>query len=225
MSALNDVKVTKWWWVRHAPVTTHGGRLYGQTDVPANTQDLPVFEGLAEKLPKDALWVTSHLQRTHQTANAIADAGGYPVAEPLIEADFAEQSFGDWQGLTYAEVAAERADRDHPFWIASADYAVPGGESFSQVMDRVTRAVQRLSKCYVGRDIVSVAHGGSIRAALGHALGISPAQALSFAIDNCSITRIDGFHHPDGVLDWYVVGVNLPPSKSAPHGVVFPPRR
>ena len=224
MNALNDLTVTSWWWVRHAPVTTHGGRLYGQTDVPANTEDRPAFEGLAEQLPKGALWVASHLQRTHQTANAIADAG-HRAAELLIEEDLAEQSFGDWQGLTYAEVAAERAGRDHPFWIAPADHAVPGGESFSQVMDRVSNAVMRLSERHAGRDIVAVAHGGSIRAALGHALGIAPAQALSFTIDNCSITRIDAFHSPDGGLDWCIVGVNLPPSKSAPHGVVFPPRR
>ena len=224
MNALNELTVTSWWWVRHAPVTTHGGRLYGQTDVPANTEDQHVFEGLAKQLPAGALWVASHLQRTHQTATAIADAG-HPIAKPLIEEDLAEQNFGDWQGLTYAEVAAEQAGRDHPFWIAPADHAIPGGESFSQVMERVSGAVQRLSERYAGRDIVAVAHGGSIRAALGHALGIAPAQALFFTIDNCSITRIDGFHRPDGGLNWCVVGVNLPPSNSAPHGVVFPPRR
>ncbi len=224
MNYLNDLTVTSWWWVRHAPVTTHGGRLYGQSDVPANTKDRGAFEGLAAQLPKGALWITSHLQRTHQTANAIAEAG-HPVATPLVEEDLAEQSFGDWQGLTYAEVAAERAGRDHPFWIAPAEHTVPGGESFSHVVDRVSGAVQRLSERHAGRDIVAVAHGGSIRAALGHALGIAPAQALSFTIDNCSITRIDGFHNLDGRLDWCVVGVNLPPSKSAPHGVVFPPRR
>ena len=224
MNTLNDLTVTNWWWVRHAPVTSHHGRLYGQSDVLANTEDRAVFEGLAARLPKGALWVTSHLQRTHQTANAIAEAG-HPVTEPLIEEDFAEQSFGDWQGLTYTEIAAERAGRDHPFWIAPADYTVPGGESFSQVVDRVSDAVQRISERHAGRDIVAVAHGGSIRAALGHALGISPAQALSFTIDNCSMTRIDGFHRSDGGLDWCVVGVNLPASKSALHGVVFPPRR
>jgi alpha-ribazole phosphatase len=224
MNALNELTVTSWWWVRHAPVTSHGGRLYGRSDVPANTENKEVFEGLAEKLPKGALWVASHLQRTHQTASAIFDAG-HPTAEPLIEEDLAEQSFGDWQGLTYAEVAAERAGQDHPFWIAPADHAAPGGESFSQVVDRVSAAVARLCVDHAGRDIVAVAHGGSIRAALGHALGIAPAQALSFTIDNCSITRIDAFHRADGGLDWCVIGVNLPPSNGAPHGVVFPPRR
>ena len=224
MNALNDLPVTSWWWVRHAPVTSHQGRLYGQSDVAANTEDTQAFEGLAEKLPKGALWVASHLRRTHQTANAIAEAG-HPVAEPLVEEDLAEQSFGDWQGLSYAEVEAERAGADHPFWIAPADFAAPNGESFAAVMTRVSNTITRLCKRHAGRDIVAVAHGGSIRAALGHALGIQPDQALCFTIDNLSITRINCFHGADGRLDWCVIGVNLPPSKSASHGVVFPPRR
>lgn len=224
MNALSDGGVTSWWWIRHAPVTSHQGRLYGNTDVSANTGDVAAFEGLASKLPEGALWVTSHLQRTHQTANAIAKAG-HPVQEPLVEEDLAEQCFGDWQGMTYAEVAADRAGEDHPFWIAPAHYAAPGGESFAAVMARVSDTVLRLSQRHAGRDIVAVAHGGSIRAALGQALAITPDQALSFTVDNLSITRIDCFHGAEGRMDWCVVGVNLPPSIDAPHGVVFPARR
>ena len=224
MNALNDNTVTSWWWIRHAPVTSHEGRLYGNTDVPANTGDVDAFEGLAAQLPKGALWVTSHLQRTHQTAGAIAEAG-HPVSDPLVEEDLGEQCFGDWQGMSYAEVAADRAGEDHPFWIAPAHYAVPNGASFATVMARVSDTVLRLSAHHAGRDIVAVAHGGTIRAALGQALGIEPDQALSFTVDNLSITRIDCFHGAGGRMDWCVIGVNLPPSKSAPHGVVFPPRR
>mgnify|MGYP001030126778 FL=1 len=224
MNALNDLTVTSWWWVRHAPVTTHQGRLYGQSDVPANTEDSEAFKGLARQLPPGALWVASHLQRTHQTASAIVDAG-HSAPPPLIEEDLAEQSFGDWQGLSYAEVEAERAGADHPFWIAPAEFAAPGGESFAAVMTRVSTTISRLSTQHSGRDIVAVAHGGSIRAALGHALGITPDQALSFTVDNLSITRIDCFHGADGSQDWCVIGVNLPPSIGAPHGVVFLPRR
>jgi broad specificity phosphatase PhoE len=224
MSALNDLTVTSWWWVRHAPVTSHEGRLYGQTDVPANTEDRQAFEGLATQLPKGALWVSSHLKRTHQTARAIVEAG-HEAPVPLIEEDLAEQSFGDWQGLKYSEVAEMKAGAEHPFWLAPADYTAPRGESFATVMARVSKTVMRLSQQHAGRDIVAVAHGGTIRAALGHALGITPHQALSFTTDNLSITRIDCFHDADGAMDWCVVGVNLPPSIGSPHGVVFPPRR
>ena len=31
MNALSDGGVTSWWWIRHAPVTSHQGRLYGDS--------------------------------------------------------------------------------------------------------------------------------------------------------------------------------------------------
>ena len=63
--------VTRWWWIRHAPVTTSGGRIYGQTDLPADTTDPAPYPPLARRLPREAVWVASHLRRTHETAAAI----------------------------------------------------------------------------------------------------------------------------------------------------------
>ena len=51
-----------------------------------------------------------------------------------------------------------------------------------------------------------VAHGGSIRAAIAHALGIDGAAALHLAIQNISLTRLE--HHLSG---WRVTGVNAQP--------------
>jgi broad specificity phosphatase PhoE len=92
--------------------------------------------------------------------------------------------------------------------------APPGGESFAAVADRVERAVDRLTAAHAGRDIVAVAHGGSIRAALGVALGLAPDRALGFVIDNCSLTRIDHIEgalssrEPDRLKSWRVVRIN-----------------
>jgi broad specificity phosphatase PhoE len=54
--------------------------------------------------------------------------------------------------------------------------------------------------------VVIVAHGGSIRAVLSHALDLSAQQALTFSIKNLSLTRIER-HGPD----WRIVGVNEEP--------------
>ena len=64
---------TRFWWVRHAPVA-HEGRIYGQKDMPCDCTDTAVFTGLARQLPRDAVWVTSNLRRTHETARAIVHA-------------------------------------------------------------------------------------------------------------------------------------------------------
>src|SRR6516225_6406840 len=65
---------TRLWWVRHAPVA-HDARIYGQSDLPCDCSETALFTGLAEKLPRDALWVTSNLRRTHETAAAMIRAG------------------------------------------------------------------------------------------------------------------------------------------------------
>ena len=61
---------TRWWWVRHAPVPDDG-RIYGQSDLDCDCTDAGVFAALADELPRDAVWVTSQLKRTRQTAKDV----------------------------------------------------------------------------------------------------------------------------------------------------------
>jgi len=153
-----------------------------------------------------------------QTARAIA-AHRNGALEPLVEPLLVEQHFGAWQGLSHAELAARRDGAWHRFWLAPADEAPPGGESFVQVVERVGRAVRQLSETHAGRDIVAVAHGGTIRAALALALELEPERALALSVDNCSLTRLEHIagpasshaQAPDGAEVWRVVRVNQPP--------------
>ena len=66
---------TEIYWVRHAPVTHMKGRIYGRTDVDCSTDDAGLFSAVAAELPRDAVWVTSSLRRTHQTAAALISGG------------------------------------------------------------------------------------------------------------------------------------------------------
>lgn len=212
--------VTRWWWVRHAPVIGHSGRIHGRDDSSADCSDQRVFAALANRLPRDPIWLTSDLPRTQQTSRAIQQAierdGAVAARTWVVVPDIAEQHFGDWQGLTWDELKAERGGEHYAFWLSPATQTPPGGESFGQVVARVRSAVRRLTALYLGRDIVAVAHGGSIRAALAHALAIDAEQALSFTIDNCSLTRIDHIDDPDSTdprrARWRVAAVNLPPA-------------
>jgi broad specificity phosphatase PhoE len=211
---MNEI-TTRFWWVRDAPVP-HGGRIYGQTDLSCDCSDSSLFIRLAEQLPRRAVWVTSNLRRTHETATAIIRAGSpgpqaIPGSEALALADLAEQNFGEWRSLTYEELSQSRNGDFHRFWHAPAHEAPPGGESFLAVVERVSRAIHRLAETYAGSDIVAVAHGGTIRAALGLALSLEPEAALAISIDNCSITRIDRIEGPGLGHGWRVVTVNRPP--------------
>ncbi len=206
------MQTTRWWWIRHAPVTVDGGFVYGQRDLPADVSDGAAFEALAGCLPHQALWVTSNLKRTHQTAAAIAEAGGRAI-EPTIEPDLAEQHFGQWQGQNREEIYQRHGDR-HRLWMAPAEVTPPGGESFVDLTRRVGRVVERLTAENEGADIIAVAHGGTIRAALCLALETTPQRALAFATDNLSLTRIDHLRGPRIGAAWRVLGTNL-----SPHGL------
>ena len=211
-------RTTRWWWVRHAPVVVNDGRCYGQTDHPCNTDDPAAYRRLAQILPREAVWVTSTLRRTHETAAAIVAAGlpgpaAFPGPDVTVEADLAEQHFGEWQGQTYTALAEQQALAYHRFWLAPASERPPGGESFVDLMARVSRAIHKLNQRFVGQDIVAVAHGGTIRAAIALALDLAPESALAFAVYNISVTRLDHFPADAGGQGnaWRVNFTNQPP--------------
>jgi broad specificity phosphatase PhoE len=202
------VVTTRWWWVRHAPVRNDGGNIYGQTDIACDTSDREVFEAVAKILPRSAVWYSSNLMRTHQTAEAIWAAGFPRPAAMTWETAFAEQHLGEWQGMNRAAFLASRPPGSS--WFADIDVPAPGGESFMDLCNRVFGAIERITAEQAGQDIIAVAHGGTIKAAVGLALGGQPAKGLTFDIDNCSVTRLDHFAGA-GQSNWRLPMVNQQP--------------
>jgi broad specificity phosphatase PhoE len=203
---------TRFFWVRHAPVRADGGRIYGQRDLSCDCSDGHVFVALARVLPRDAVWVASNLRRTHETARAIWAADRNKFADvPLQQvADLAEQNLGEWQGLDRANFFRERKVTPGSFWFGPADERAPGGESFADLVGRVRAAIADLVETHRGRDIIAVAHGGTIRAAIAIVLNLTPQAGLAFATDNCAITGLD-FYENEGGRGWRVVTINHQP--------------
>ena len=203
---------TRWWWIRHAPVPD-GGRIYGQSDLDCDCTDAEIFGVLARELPREAVWVTSNLARTRQTAAAILAAanGRHDGVQPLAIPDLAEQHLGEWQGMERKPFYANRKVGTHTLWFGPANERPPGGESFVDLVERVRPVIERLTVQHRGRDIVAVTHGGTIKVALAVALGLDPQAALSFLIENCSLTRLD-YLSPQGAPGlWRVGAVNHRP--------------
>jgi alpha-ribazole phosphatase len=184
----DDVRL---WLIRHAPVAGPKGVIH-LIDAPADTGDTAAFAKLRAKLPVGAALFASPSVRTLATAAAL---GLQPVTEP----GFSEQDFGDWTGRRHDDLARELGDAYHAFWRAPADSRPPGGESFADQVARVRGGLARLTD----GDAILVVHSGTIRAALAVALDLAPEQALRFAIEPLSLTRIDRV-----AGGWRVVGVN-----------------
>ena len=137
-------------------------------DVPARLLGVDALDGAAS-----AIW-----------------AAGFPEPSgmPHVNA-FAEQHLGEWQGLNRAAFLASRPAGSH--WFAAIDEPAPGGESFMDLYHRVCGAIARITEEQAGMDVIAVTHGGTIKAAVGLALGGLPEKGLAFDIDNCSVTRLD----------------------------------
>ena len=76
--------------------------------------------------------------------------------------------------------------------------------------NRTAGAIERINAEQSGRDVIVVAHGGTIRAAVGFALGGLPEKGMAFDIDNCSVTRLDHVASP-GRNIWRLPMVNQQP--------------
>lgn len=201
---------TNFWLIRHAIVAENErATLYGVRDVQLCPDSLvaqvPMYQALAARLPRPATWLCTPLSRTRRTAEAIFKAG-YPAQDLAVEPDLIEQDLGDYQGLRHAALPPLLSAPAHPFWPLAADEQPPNGESFAAVLVRVGAALERLAEQHDGRDVVVVSHGGAIRAAVAHAMGIDARRSLHLSIYNLSLTRLERL--PEG---WRVASVNESP--------------
>ncbi len=199
--------MTRFWLIRHALVAENErATLYGIMDVslcPDTLEaQLPAYQALARRLPRPATWLCTPLSRTRRTAEAIF-AAGYPVQPLHVTPGLIEQNLGTYQGLPHAALPAQLQAPAHPFWPLSAAERPPEGESVEDMLARVAPTMDRLAHTHAGQDVVIVAHGGSIRAAVAHALALTADQALHLSVHNISLTRLD--HLPEG---WRVGCVN-----------------
>lgn len=187
----------RWWWVRHGP--THAKGFVGRTDLPADLSDTAALTRLEAYLPSDALLVSSDLVRASATADAIAgNRRRLPNMTGLREMDF-----GDWETREFPDIAKTDPALSRAFWTDPATATPPNGESWKQLAKRVDQSVERIMKAHSETDIIAVAHVGVIMTQLQRAGKMSPVSAMSFSIDNLSVTRLE-FLNPD----WRVRGVN-----------------
>jgi probable phosphoglycerate mutase len=155
-------------------------RLQGRHDVPLNAlghaqavrcgeilHDLFLRDG---GKAEDLDYVSSPLIRARTTMEIMRATLGLESAGYGVDTRLAEISFGEWEGLTYADVLARDKDiaikRESDKW----GFRPPGGESYAQVTARISQWYATLE-----RDTVVAAHGGTARALIAH-LALAPAQ-------------------------------------------------
>ena len=162
------------------------GAFYGSTDLPICSVDVDSIQ------TTEPLIYTSPMLRCRQTVDKF-----FPSVEQSLINDARECDFGEWEGMTFKEIA-----KGHPGeveqWKSGADFTFPGGERIKDFSDRVEKMSQELIK-QQKKNIILVTHAGVIRFMLCYFLGIEYRKSMAFNIDPGSFSCIKVFENGMGV--------------------------
>lgn len=180
--------------VRHAQTAWNGeNRLQGRSDLPLSPLGQRQAECLGQVFASRHLRgiVTSDLQRSQQTAHAIASGNGHGVS-PLVEPELAEMHLGAWEGLTPEEIDA-RFDGAYRQWkTRPSTVIIPGAEPHEAFRARVRRAFEKVVARFEDGEYVVVSHGGVIAAMLADVLQADyDALLRRLQLDNASVTALE----------------------------------
>ena len=142
------------WLVRHAETEwSTAGRHTGRTDIPLTDAGRERARDLPARLSgtEFATVLSSPLSRARATAE-LAGLG----ARAQLRDDLLEWDYGDYEGLTTAQI--RESDPDWYLWRDGA----PGGESPEQVQERVDRLIAEVIR--IDAPVVLFAHGHALRA-------------------------------------------------------------
>lgn len=175
--------------VRHGQTEwSESGRHTSHTDLPLTEEGRRRAEALASQFrgTEWSLVLSSPLRRARETAE-LAGLGN----EMAIDEDLHEWDYGEYEGLTTAEIREQRPD-----WNLWRD-GCPGGESPEQVSARADRVLALLRK--QDGDCAVFAHGHILRVIGARWVGEPASFGGRLALSAGAVSRL-GFERETEVL-------------------------
>jgi broad specificity phosphatase PhoE len=186
-TATNDV-----WLIRHGETEwSRTGRHTGLTDLPLTEAGRGAAKLLVPVLAREsfALVLTSPLKRARETCE-LAGLGD----QARVDADVVEWNYGQYEGLTSAEIRAGAAG-----WLVFTDGA-PGGECPGDVSRRVDRVIIRARKA--SGDVAIFAHGHVLRSLAARWLGWPVAAGQHFLLDTGTVSVLSAYRESPAIRRW-----------------------
>lgn len=170
-------------------------RFQGHIDISLDAEGRAQARLLGERIAREhlageriAAVYSSDLARARETATAVADAIGLPLA---FEPGLRERYYGAFEGLTHHDL-----ERDYPEafarWRArDVDFDLPGGgESLRRFHARIQGVLFDIARRHEGQRIVAVTHGGVLDSVSRIATGGPLEAPRRHELLNASVNRI-----------------------------------
>lgn len=180
--------------IRHGETEWNAaGRIQGHSNSALSPLGRRQAEAVAARLsqtPIGAIY-SSDLSRALDTAAPLAAPHDLTV-RPVP--GLREKGYGDWEGMTEAEVIATSPDGWHRYHVRrEINYPIPGGETWEDVRTRIVAVLHKILADHRGPDetVALVGHGASLRPAVLDALDAPLETLLRLRLDNASLTRLE----------------------------------
>jgi broad specificity phosphatase PhoE len=181
------------WLVRHGETAwSRSGQHTGRTDLELTQFGIRQAAALRPLLAgvNPALVITSPRERALHTAALCG------LAVDAIDPDLAEWDYGDYEGLTSAQIA-ER-DPDWSVWTGVS----PGGESAADVTARLDRLLARVCDSLSAGPVVLFGHGHINRAFTARWLRLPVAAGGLFSLGTAAPCLLGVEHSRPVVVRW-----------------------
>jgi len=176
--------------IRHAEVEArYQGIFGGRIDMslsPRGEQQAAVLANHLRSQKFDLIFA-SPMKRVQQTlASVLAPTRPAPIILPKLY----EVDFGDWTGLTFAEVKA-RYGYDAHHWLHQLDAGtIPNAENVNRYRERIDSCLQEILRNSTGQTVGVFCHGGVIRMLLALLLKLPFAEMDRFEVEYTSISTV-----------------------------------
>ncbi|WPK13765.1 histidine phosphatase family protein [Lysinibacillus louembei] len=161
---------------RHAEtIWNTEGRLQGWQDSDLTESGKKNALGLGNRL-KDVAFDAIYASSSKRTLETAALVKGNRSQEIIAESNLREIFLGDWEGQTHTEIESQYPEEYHSFWHAPELYTPISGESFQQLLIRVTNFLNKLEALHQDGNVLIVTHTVFIKALMMYCKKLSIEQ-------------------------------------------------
>ncbi len=172
--------------LRHGEVA--GGSYYrGCTDDPLTENGRQQMQIAVANRQWDLI-ISSPLQRCLDFSQQLHHETNIPI---VIEPNWQEIGFGDWEGKTAEQIDSELLMR---FYQDPLNNTPHNAESLAVFLARINLAWERLLNDHAGKHILVITHAGVIRCLFNLLLKLPSEKIFNLRVDHASLTRFECFN-------------------------------